>query len=277
MPELDVSGARLHYQIHGKGPLFLCISGANGDYEVWEALAQELSNRFTVVMYDRRGFSRSALVGAQDYSQRLETDADDAAALIQHLSPQEPATVIGNSSGAIVALTLLYRHPDRLRLLIAHEPPAFKLQAGADTLFTEQQAIYDTYRAGGVTPAMERFAVMIKATPPEVKALQSGYQTGLYRYTNRMYWFEREMLVYPMADFSVEQFRPLSAKLMTVNGQDSNNEALQYVANVNLAKGLGLELVILPGAHGGFATHPSQFAEAMVEALCKRDDFYTRL
>ena len=54
------------------------------------------------------------------------------------------------------------RHPDRLRLLVAHEPPAFKLQAGSDELFAEQQAIYDTYRAHGIAPAMGRFAKMIK-------------------------------------------------------------------------------------------------------------------
>ena len=37
--------------------------------------------------------------GSQDYAHRLETDVNDVAALIKHLSPGETATVLGTSSG----------------------------------------------------------------------------------------------------------------------------------------------------------------------------------
>jgi hypothetical protein len=38
-----------------------------------------MSSYYAVVIYDRRGFSRSQLDGPQDYRHRLETDADDDA------------------------------------------------------------------------------------------------------------------------------------------------------------------------------------------------------
>jgi hypothetical protein len=47
-----------------------------------------------VVAYDRRGYTRSVLDRAQDYVHGLETDADDARRLIEHLS-DKPAVVFG--------------------------------------------------------------------------------------------------------------------------------------------------------------------------------------
>jgi pimeloyl-ACP methyl ester carboxylesterase len=116
MPTLPLPGVDLHYETTGSGPLLLCITGAQGNGSAWEPLAKELSSKYTVVSYDRRGFSASTITGPQDYSDRLATDADDAAALIVHLSQDAPATVIGNSSGAIVALNLLLKHPDSSEL-----------------------------------------------------------------------------------------------------------------------------------------------------------------
>jgi pimeloyl-ACP methyl ester carboxylesterase len=55
----------------------LMVPGANGDANIFKTVTQHLAARYTVVTYDRRGFSRSQLDGPQDYDRRLETDADD--------------------------------------------------------------------------------------------------------------------------------------------------------------------------------------------------------
>ena len=54
MSYLEVHGASLYYESIGRGPLLLCISGANGDADVWRDLANCLKERFTVVAYDRQ-------------------------------------------------------------------------------------------------------------------------------------------------------------------------------------------------------------------------------
>ena len=167
MPTLKVPNAEIYYEVAGTGPLLLCISGANGSVEIWRPLQQELKDYFTVAMLDRRGFSRSYLEGPQDYtgSHRIETDTDDAKALIQHLSPNEPATVIGNSSGAVVALMLLQRHPEVIRTLISHEPPAESLLEDQKYWRDKQQEMYDIYRAKGPMPALVKFSEHVKAGP----------------------------------------------------------------------------------------------------------------
>src|SRR5262245_11202834 len=102
MRTLNVQGARLAFETHGSGPLLLMVPGSSGTGDSFRPVTRHLTARYTVALYDRRGFSRSRLRGPQDYDRRLETDADDVGRLLEHLS-DEPATVFGVSSGAIVA------------------------------------------------------------------------------------------------------------------------------------------------------------------------------
>src|SRR3546814_10682651 len=82
--------------------------------------------RYTFATYDRRGFSRSQLDGQQDYDRRLETDANDVRRLIEH-SSDKPAILFGSSSGGIIVLEVLARHPSVVRTLVPHEPAAVRL------------------------------------------------------------------------------------------------------------------------------------------------------
>jgi pimeloyl-ACP methyl ester carboxylesterase len=279
MPELEVDGAVLHYETQGTGPLLLCISGASGSGDIYKGIARFLKDKFTVCMYDRRGFSNSVLTGAQDYPHRIERDADDAAALMQHLSPDEPATVLANSSGAIVSLTLLLRHEDDIRCLVCHEPPAFKFLPDAAELEAEQDSIYQTYRAGGIFPALERFVKMIDTPEDEQPMFFKAFdpKSGPHIFSNVQYWFEREMPYYPLTEYNSRMFQPLRHKLVLANGELTRKHTFQYRANETLAEDLGQELVILAGAHIGFATHAKKFATGMMEALKEKDGFYEAL
>lgn len=296
MSYLGVPGASLYYETKGQGPLLLCISGADGSCEIWRAFADCLKDKFTVVMWDRkrdtrtvqeersqltyqpgRGFSRSYLNGAQGYEHRLETDADDAARIIQHLAPNELATVIGNSAGAIVALKLLVRHPDIIRTLIPYEPPLASILPDAEDLRKQHQEVYNVYRRSGMHPAFENFAEVTKADQAMV-VRASDPRLGPYQFSNTQYWFEREFMFYPFAPFSVEsELKPLKDKLMPVVGELSSREPYQYRANATMAEAFGLDLVHLPGEHVGHATHPKNFAEELLSALNRKNEYYAAI
>ncbi|MCS0637184.1 alpha/beta hydrolase [Streptomyces sp. LP05-1] len=163
---LRVSGATLHYEWRGSGPVLLLIPGGAADAGVYDAMADALATRYTVVSYDPRPLSRSRLDGPLT-DQRVAEWSDDVHRLLALVSPDEPAYVFGSSSGAIVALDLLARHPDRLRRVVAHEPPL--VEALADpapyrALFAE---VREVFRARGAAAAMARFA---EATEPAAAA-----------------------------------------------------------------------------------------------------------
>jgi len=199
--------------------------------------------------------------------------------LIQHCSPSEPATVIGNSSGAIVSLRLLTRHPDLIRTVISYEPPLARLLPDFDEIWATHEDIYATYRAAGPFPAYEKFGKLIKTEmPPGMTAGMVSGKSGSYVFSNMMYWFEREFMTYPKADFDVEgAMARQKGKLVLLNGELSNQEAYQYRGNVALGKPLGLEVVHVPGAHVGHKSHAKEFADKVVQVLKARDDFYAGL
>jgi pimeloyl-ACP methyl ester carboxylesterase len=215
------------------------------------------------------------LTGEQDYDHRLETDADDAALLIKEFSPNEPATVIGNSSGAIVSLRLLTRHPDIIRTLIPYEPPAAKLIPEFDQIWAKHEETYDLYRKKGPKPALKVFAELTKADQRMIESFDLSKPTI---WSNLQYWFEREFMFYPKADFDVEcEIRPLKEKLMPIYGESSPKEAYQYRAMEVMCKQLGLEYVGIPGEHVAQATHAPQFAQRLREALKAKDQYYAAL
>ncbi|GAA2345816.1 alpha/beta hydrolase [Streptomyces violaceusniger] len=120
---LPVDGAELYYEVRGTGPALLLIVGAGGDGGLIAGLAENLANAFTVINYDRRGNSRST--GRGGATMTLTQQASDAKALIDEFAGGK-ALVFGNSGGAIIGLTLAAQHPEVVRGLIAHEPPAVK-------------------------------------------------------------------------------------------------------------------------------------------------------
>jgi acetyltransferase/esterase len=83
---LRIPGGSLYFEVVGSGPALLLIPGGIGNASPFQPLARALADRFTVVSYDRRGFSRSVLGAAPVDRERLEIDSADAHRLIGELS-----------------------------------------------------------------------------------------------------------------------------------------------------------------------------------------------
>ena len=266
---LPVPHATLHYETIGTGPLLLFISGANGDANIWHPIARILASNFTVAMYDRRGFSRSllSLTEAQDYDNRLATDADDARLLIQHLSPGVPAYVLGTSSGAIVALELLALYPDVLKTVVSHEAPALSVLPDREEQFETQRAIYAAWRKGGAPPALVQFAKAYRSDGADI----AGVVGMLESFANLMYWFERELLPYPLHEFDLAELGKNKDLLMLANGDATDPTAPHLRANTVLGEEFGIGVETFPGGHVEYAIDPLGFAWALVGALAKKN------
>jgi pimeloyl-ACP methyl ester carboxylesterase len=260
---LEVPGARLYYEINGTGPVMLTVPGASGAGDGFKRVAEHLATHFTVVTYDRRGFSRSQLDGPQDYDHRLETDADDVRQLIEHVS-DEPATVFGNSSGAIVALEVLTRHPSVVRTLVPHEPPAVRLLADGQKWIDFFFEVYDSYRQSAMEPALKKFRE--QAFAESDRQAMAHAPKNEYTLANATYWFEHELRQYPAVDLDLNALKVHADRIVLTAGRDSSGYPA-YEVSVELGRQLGRDLIELPGGHLGFLTQPADFARELVEAL----------
>ncbi|HUZ25814.1 MAG TPA: alpha/beta hydrolase [Streptosporangiaceae bacterium] len=272
---LPVPGASLYYEVRGTGPALLVIPTGNGDATPLAPMADALADRYTVITYDRRGFSRSPLYGPVDDRQRLEADVHDARLLLDHFS-QTPAHVLGTCSGAIVALALLERHPGQIQTLLAHEPPLTSVLPDAARWTEFHAGLYDTYRRSGVEAARDIFKVSMgldgQTRPPKGAELPPEELAGLLDRLrrNQVFWFEYEMRTYPDFLPDIETLKSVSDRLVLLGGSASR-EHVPYRPNTVLASLLGTDVLDFPGGHLGYVTHPIEFADQLAGVLLARN------
>ena len=256
--QVRVPGARLYTETRGSGPLLLMVVGGSGDPGRYGGVAERLADGHTVVSWARRGFARSPLDGLPpDTEGRLAADVADAAALIR--GHGSTAAVFGSSSGAIVALALVGRHPDLVRTAVVHEPPILDLlddPPGWDARFA---AIVDTYRRRGHAPAMAEFAALVGMPDPA----PGGDRGTDHAVANRRFWYAHEFRQYPALPVDVDALTAVAGRIVPAAGAESRRRNTLSVATERLAARLGRPVVELPGGHSGYAEHPEAFAEAL--------------
>jgi pimeloyl-ACP methyl ester carboxylesterase len=115
---LAVEGTELFYEERGSGPTILLIHCTGGNGDVWAPVLGGLAGGHRVIVYDRRGHSRSAQPPVKD----LDVHVRDAAALVRALDAA-PATAVGWSWGGLIALGLAIQAPELVSGLVLEEPP----------------------------------------------------------------------------------------------------------------------------------------------------------
>ena len=178
---IDVNGIRLYYELHGSGEPLVLVHGSWGDARSWRFVVPGLAESFRVVVYDRRGHSRSQ---RPDTPGSVDEDGDDLAALLEALD-LAPAHVVTNSYGGNIALRLATRRPEVFRPLSCHEPPFFSLQAvgqriaqgdheGAARQFVEEVAFGPGAWERELPPEMR--AIFVDNAPTYLDELQDPNQ-----------------------------------------------------------------------------------------------------
>lgn len=269
MPELPVPGASLHYEIRGTGPVLLMIPGGGGDAGTFDIVGAQLADRFTVVAVDPRGKSRSAPheVGLD---QRVEVHSDDMRRLLDEVSPEAPAFVIGTSSGAITALDLLARHPHRLRLVVAHEPPTLGLLPDADRGHAAFAEVVEAFRREGLGAAMAVLGAAAGEESPDEPDSPGAPEPDPDRMRRTManmpQFVERELRQFSGHMPDLDALAAHAGKLIPAAGRASRGLLLARPATV-LAERLGTPVAEFPGGHVGLSTHPMRFTQTLRRTL----------
>lgn len=140
-------GVQLYFETFGTGEPLLLVMGQGGDHHGWDAVRDDFTSRYQVIVYDHRGTGQSDKPEQPAYSTR--GFAQDAMAILNHLGI-ERAHAYGISMGGRICQWLGIDHADRLGALVlgcttpgnAHgvrRPP--EVDAAMRTLSTDPQVI----------------------------------------------------------------------------------------------------------------------------------------
>ena len=256
---LHAPGAVLYYDIRANDsstePVLLIIGSPMGAAG-FVTLAGHFIDR-TVVTYDPRGSGRS-----QRTDGALETTpdehADDLHRLISALN-SGPVDIFASSGGAVNALALVARHPEQVRTLVAHEPPAMRELPDAKTALAVCVDMHETYQRSGFGPAMAKFIVLVSqqgplpadyldrpapdpaafGLPAEDDGSRSDPLVGQNMISGSHY------------DHDFGALRAASTRVIIAVGEESG-QMVAGRAGVAVAGRLGTAPVIFPGGHDGF-------------------------
>ncbi|GIF65032.1 alpha/beta hydrolase [Asanoa ishikariensis] len=261
-----VDGARLWFQVAGSGPVLLISQSGEGDADRTVDLVGHLTDRFTVVTYDRRGLSRST---ADDRKVSIRQHADDAAAVLRQVTDQ-PADMLGLSLGAVIGLHLLHSYPGSVRRLIAHEPIAlpFLAPVDADVARAKLAGVRRVHQAEGWRAAAVEVATVL-GIDPRNQPTEPGITTFPFtdqRAANFEYFLANDLDA-ALADTLLLADVPRDGRIIPAVGATSPEDGFDYLAALALASHLGVAALRFPGGHNGNLTHPRAFAEQVRAVL----------
>jgi pimeloyl-ACP methyl ester carboxylesterase len=267
---LKVPGSNIYYEVRGSGPVLLMMPGGPADAGAFRRIAGYLESDYTVVTYDPRGLSHSTLDAPVNDERIVQIFADDAHRLLSATS-KEPAFVFASSGGATIALELAARHPEQVRTLVAHEPPSAILLPDAARVRAESADIVETYRSAGIGPTMQKFMAQTRIRqapppPPSGEPTPEMREAMAQMQRNMDFWFRHYFQAIGDYEPDFDALKSGSSRIVPGVGKESHGE-LANEGGLGLAKRLGTEAVVFPGAHGGFDTNAPEFASKLREVL----------
>jgi pimeloyl-ACP methyl ester carboxylesterase len=278
---LDVPGASITYDIRRNDattePALVMIGSPMGAAG-FGTLAGHFTDR-TVVTYDPRGVERSRK--ADDTSESTpEQHADDVHRVISALGAG-PVDLFATSGGAVNALALVARHPEQVRILVAHEPPTAQVLPDREPAFAATEDIQRTYQRSGVGPAMAKFIALVtyKGLIPADYVERPAPDPAMFGLPTTDDGSRNDPLVgqniitctHYQPDF--DALRTASTRIILAAGAESEGELAHRGAEA-VAEGLGTTPVTFPSNHAGFlggeygqTGDPEAFAAKLREVL----------
>lgn len=290
---LNVPGAQLYYEVRGSG-LLLLVVGQPMNSAPFGPLADLLAEGHTVVTYDPHGLGQSS-VADPSLDVTPEIQANDLAHLVDAVGGG-PADVFASSGGAVAGLAFAARHADKVRILVAHEPPVTELLPDAPHVRAAVDDIQNAYRDSGPGAAWGKFISLVVHDGPVTEAGippttwrpeaedtaspagqdspdadDAGHSSPAPSEKQRAddeLFFLRMLKPFTRYEPAVETLRSGRPRVVIAVGETSRGEVAARSA-IALAERLGSPTTTLPGDHGGFMADPEAFASALRQVLAQ--------
>lgn len=235
--DVEVDGVRTHYHDAGEGPPVLLIHGSGPGVSAWanwRLVIPELAARFRVIAHDQIGFNETRPPADVVYGR--ETWTRHALGLMEALQI-ERFSIIGNSMGGAIALSLANAAPDRVDRVVCMGTMGISMPL--------PQGLDDVW---GYEPSVEAMAHLVDlfaynkaiATPELIEMrYRSSIAPGIQEAFSAMFPAPRQRWVDELA-LSEDELRTIGHDVLLVHGW--NDPVIPKESSLRL-------MDILPQAH----------------------------
>ncbi|HEV8699083.1 MAG TPA: alpha/beta hydrolase [Candidatus Limnocylindrales bacterium] len=277
---LDVPGATVTYDVQrggtGDAPALFLIGSPMGAAG-FGTLAGHFADR-TIITYDPRGSERSTKDDPTTAS-NPDQHADDIHRIIEEVGG--PVDLFASSGGAVNALALVAKHPEDVRILVAHEPPLASILPDGKNHKAAVRAIQNSYQTRGFGAGMAHFiAVTSHRGPfPDDIASQAAPDPATFGMpteddgTRTDVMLGQNIIGTTHYEPDFDALRAAPTRIVVAAGAESEGEMANRGAHA-VAERLGTEPMIFPSHHGGFlggeygwAGDPDAFAAKLRQVL----------
>lgn len=222
----SINGLALYYEIHGEGFPLVLIHGGGSTIEttfgrIISSLAKD--NRIIAVEMQAHGHSHDI-----DREMTFEQDADDIAALLEHLKIPS-ANIFGFSNGASTTLQCAIRHPGKVNKLIV-----------ASTMYKKAGAVpgfFEMMKNASFETMPQPYKDAFTKINPDPAALYRMYERDVTRMQN-------------FQDIADSDMQNIKAPVLIITG---NHDVVTPEHAVEMYRILpDAKLVVLPGGHGDY-------------------------
>jgi 3-oxoadipate enol-lactonase len=242
------------YDVRGKGPVVVLISGSNLDRRMWAREAEWLSEKHTVIRYDLRAHGQSETATAPF------SNLDDLSSLLDELKVRR-ATLIGLSAGSTIALDFALQTPERVEQMVLAGPsisgyvPKEQLPFTGDLIAALQSRDYK--KAAEVLLGTSVFTV-----PPESQALVRSMVVE----NDRLWTVPREFV--KSSPPAIDKLEQVKVPTLVLIGEKDSLQREQ--ADLLARRFHGVRLIVVPGGgHLLNLTSAKEFRAAVSSFLKK--------
>ncbi|ELZ23838.1 alpha/beta hydrolase fold protein [Haloterrigena salina JCM 13891] len=255
VPSAD--GTEIAFERTGSGPPLVLVHGGVCDHRFWELsdVRTTFADHFTVYAIDCRGVGESG--DADEYN--LEREFEDVAAVVETID--EPVTLLGHSSGALLSLEAALR-TDTLHKLILYEPPiAFDDQdLYSDEVLAEMKRLLDDGENEQVLVLFLR--EIAQSTPEEIDAQRSA--PDWRDLVDAAHVWPRSLSAVGEYEFDSARFADMTTPTLLLSGSESPQFLKDATAPVNDALPNSRIVTFDGHAHEAMLTGPDRFIEEIL-------------
>jgi pimeloyl-ACP methyl ester carboxylesterase len=222
----SVNGLKMYYEIHGEGtPVVLIHGGGSTIQTTFGTVLPMFAEKYQVIAVELQAHGHTM---DRETPESFEQDADDVAALLNHLKINK-ANIIGFSNGGNTTMQMGIRHPDRVNKLVII------------SAFYKREGMIKGFFEGMENASLENMPDHLKEAFLKINNDSTALLRMFKRDKTRMLQF---------TDWKDEDLALIKAPSLIIAG---DNDVTTREHTVEMSRQIAnSELLILPGTHGSF-------------------------